>query len=122
VGLVQRETEAAGITTITLSNIPDLTASVSPPRIAAIEYPLGRTVGQPDDVEGQRAVLAATFQALEAMEKPGSIEHLPFEWPEPPKQARTHLPEPPPIAKQLQRCPWQIRNLLSRKVPGRPQA
>ena len=117
-GLVQREIEAAGITTITLSNIPNLTASVSPPRIAAIEHPLGRTVGKPGDVEGQRAVLAATFQALEEMETPGSIKHLPFEWPEPPKQARTHPPEPPPIAKHLQRYPWQIRNLLSRKVPG----
>ena len=108
------------MTTITLSNIPDLTASVSAPRIAAIEYPLGRTMGRPGDAEGQRAVLAATLQAVEEIDTPGGIVHLPFEWPEPPKQARTHPAEPPPIAKHLQRHPWQIPNLLSRTVPGEP--
>jgi len=108
------------MTTITLSNIPDLTASVSAPRIAAIEYPLGRTLGQPGDSEGQKAVLRATLQALKEMDTPGSIRHLPFEWPEPPKQARTHPSEPPPIAKHLQRHPWQLPNLLSRNVPGDP--
>ena len=108
------------MTTITLSNIPDLTASVSAPRIAAIEYPLGRTVGRPGDAEGQRAVLAATFRAVDEIDTPGGIVHLPFEWPEPPKQARTHPAEPPPIARHLQRHPWQIPNLLSRKVPGEP--
>ena len=43
--------------TITLSNIPDLTAAVSTPRVAAIEYPFGRTVGQPGGSAGQLAVL-----------------------------------------------------------------
>jgi D-proline reductase (dithiol) PrdB len=117
VGLVQRELEAAGLTTITLSNIPDLTASVSVPRIAAIEYPLGRTLGRPGNAEGQRAVLRATLQALEEMDTPGSIKHLPFEWPEPPRKAHSHPPEPPPIAKYLQRHPWHLPKLLSREVP-----
>jgi D-proline reductase (dithiol) PrdB len=118
VGLVQREIEAAGFTTITLSPVPDLTASVSAPRVAAIEYPLGRSLGQPDDAAGQMAVLRATLAALETIRTPGGVVHLPFEWPEPPKLVRNHPPEDPPIARCLARNPWFLPKLLSRNVPG----
>ena len=46
-GLVQREIEAAGISTISLSMMPELTQSVGVPRIAAIEHPFGLTLGLP---------------------------------------------------------------------------
>ena len=109
------------MTTITLSNIPDLTAAVSAPRVAAIEYPFGRTVGQPDDSTGQLAVLRATLLALEEIDTQGSVKHLPFEWPESPKQTRSHPPEVAPIVKHLQRHPWHIRNLFSRDIPASSQ-
>jgi hypothetical protein len=118
VGLVQREIEAAGFTTISLSPVPDLTAAVSVPRIAAIEYPLGRTLGQPGDAAGQMAVLRATLAALAAIQAPGGIVHLPFEWPEDPKQVHNRPPEPPPIARYLARNPWFLPKLLTRSVPG----
>jgi len=107
--------------TITLSNIPDLTAAVSTPRVAAIEYPFGRTVGQPGGSAGQLAVLRATLQALGVIDTPGVVKHLPFEWPESPKQARSHPPEVAPIVKHLQRHPWHIRNLFSRDIPTSSQ-
>lgn len=116
-GLVQREIESAGMTSITLSSIPDLTASTGAPRIAAVEYPLGRALGQPGDREGQMAVLRATLAALEELDTPGGVQHLPFEWPEPPKRARAHPPQPPPIAKYLRRRPWLLPRLLARDVP-----
>jgi len=94
-----------------------LTASVCVPRIAAIEYPLGRTLGQPCDDDGQKAVLEATLQALESIQTPGEIVHLPFEWPEAPKNVKTKMPEEPPIARYLARNPWFLPRLLSRNVP-----
>jgi glycine reductase complex component B subunit gamma len=115
---VQRELEAAGFSTITLTPVADLTASVSVPRIAAIEYPLGRTLGQPCDAAGQMAVLEATLQALENIHTPGEIVNLPFEWPQTPKETRTDPPQPPPIARYLVRNPWFLPRLLSRNVPG----
>jgi hypothetical protein len=115
---VQRELEAAGLSTICLTPVPDLTASLSVPRIAAIEYPLGRTLGEPCDAEGQMAVLEATLQALETIQTPGEIVHLPFEWPESPKEVQNHPPEDPPIAHYLARNPWFLPRLLYRKVPG----
>jgi hypothetical protein len=106
------------MTTITLSSVPDLTAAVSVPRVAAIEYPLGRPFGQPGDQEGQMAVLRATLQAVAEMDTPGSIEHLAFEWSEPPRKARSHPSQPPPIAKYLRRHPWALPRLLRRDIPG----
>jgi len=115
---VQRELEAAGISTISLTPVPDLTASVNVPRIAAIEYPLGRTLGEPCDAEGQTAVLEAALQALETIQTPGEIINLPFEWPEAPKEVQNHPPEDPPIARYLARNPWFLPRLLYRNVPG----
>lgn len=112
---MQREIEAAGIATIILSNIPDLTASVSPPRIAAIENPCGRTLGQSGDAEGQSAVLRAVLAALSEIVAPGGISHLPYRWPE--EVPYRDEMDPPPIAKYLKRHPWDLRRLLNRDVP-----
>lgn len=87
------------------------------PRIAAIEYPLGRTLGQPCDAVGQTAVLEATLSALERIQTPGEIVHLPFEWPEAPKEVHNEPAEPPPIAKYIISHPWQLPRLLNRNVP-----
>jgi hypothetical protein len=118
VGLVQRRIEAAGLSTISLSSVPDLTASVGVPRLAAIEYPLGYLVGQPGNTEGQMAVLRATLHALAETTRPGSIRHLPFEWPASAKKLSARPPKTPPISKYLMRRPWLIPNLLSRDVPA----
>ncbi len=117
VGLAQREIEAAGFSTITLSPIPDLTGAVSVPRLAAIEYPLGRTFGQPGDQDGQLAVLRATLHALETLDRPGSIASLPFTWPEPPGEAQLHPLQEPTIVSYLKRHPWDLPRLLRRNVP-----
>ena len=114
---MQREIEKAGLSTISLSSIPDLTASVSVPRLAAIEHPLGCLLGQPGDSEGQIAVLRAALQALVQMEWPGSVVHLPFEWPAKAPKNPAKPPQTPPIAKYLLRHPWHIRNLFARDVP-----
>jgi hypothetical protein len=88
---VQRRIEAAGLTTVTLSSIPDLTAAVGVPRVAAIEYPQGRPLGQPGDAEGQAAVLRAALSVTETAEDPGTVVDLPFEWPEPPSRVRSSV-------------------------------
>ena len=106
------------MTTITLSSLPDLTASVSVPRLAAIEHPLGRPFGQPGDREGQMAVLRATLAAVIEMNTPGCLEHLPFEWPESPREAHTKPPQPPPIARYLLRRPWLLPKLFARDIPA----
>ncbi len=116
-GLLQREIEAAGFATITLSMMPDLTASVSAPRIAAIEHPFSLTMGYPGNNQTQLAVLRVTLQALVEMDTPGGIRHLPFEWPEHLAEVDSGPPEPPPITKYLLKHPLQFKKLLRRGFP-----
>ncbi len=86
--------------------------------MAAIEYPLCRTFGQPGDQEGQRAVLRATLKALEELNTPGGVTYLPFTWPELPGKAQTHPQQEPPIVSHLKRHPWELPRLLKREVPS----
>jgi hypothetical protein len=114
---VQREIEAAGFSTIILTPVPDVALAVSAPRIAAIEYPLGRTLGRPNDVTGQMSVLRATLEALEQIQTPGGIVHLPFEWIDAAEDIPDEPPAPPPIVGYILRHPWQLPRLLKRDVP-----
>jgi len=109
--------EQAGLSTVTLSPIPDLTASVGAPRVAAIGYPLGRSFGQPGDAGGQREVLRAALGVVENADRPGTIVDLPFEWPEAPAKVKASGSAEPPIATLLKRKPWLLPKLLSRNPP-----
>jgi len=120
VGLVQREIEAAGFSTISLSMMPELTTSVGVPRIAAIEHPFGLTLGLPGDAARQLAVLRAALRALEEVSQPGTVVHLPFEW-NSSEKLNIHPPEAPPIARFLKRRPWYVPKFLSRTPPEVPE-
>ena len=85
--------------------------------MVALEYPFGRTLGQPGDVDGQLSVLRSAFKALEDLSHPGGEIHLPFRWPEPRGKAITHPPELPPIAAHLKRHPWHLPRFMTRQIP-----
>lgn len=110
--------EYAGITTIALSNIPELTAAVGVPRLVGIEYPFGQIMGMPGDREGQQAVLQGLFDAVVEMKRPGSVTSLPLAWPGTKSETRTHPQVPPPIAGYLKRHPWHLPKLFSRQIPS----
>jgi hypothetical protein len=69
------------------------------PRAAGIEFPYGRPVGDVGDVDGQRDVLLRTLALLEEAQEPGELRHLPFTWPEEPKDAKWHPPEMSPLIR-----------------------
>ena len=88
------------IATVVLTPMPEFHNAVGIPRSAAIEYPFGRMTGQTNDVAGQREVLLKTLSMLEDAENPGEIRHLPFKWPESPKEAKWQPGEISPIIKE----------------------
>ena len=96
-GLVARVIEAAGIPTVTLNMIWVYQRLVGMPRVAAIEHPFGRPLGEVGDADTQRAVLRAALGLAEAATQPGQVEHLPFVWHEDPSEVRWHPAEPSPI-------------------------
>ena len=76
---------------------PEFHREIGIPRVAAIEYPYGRPIGQVNDVDGQREVLQGVLSYMEKTNRPGQICHLPFTWPEEPKHAKWQPPEMSPI-------------------------
>ena len=80
---------------------PEYHREIGMPRVAAIEYPFGRPIGQVNDREGQRRVLIQTLSVLEKAQKPGQVFNLPFTWPEDPKNTNWHPPEPAPLVKLM---------------------
>jgi hypothetical protein len=101
VGLVARFLEEKGIATVTLTMMPEYNREVGIPRVAAIEYPYGRPVGQVGDVDGQRKVLLEALSIFEKADAPGQVFHLPFTWPEDPKDVKWHPPEISPVVKHF---------------------
>ena len=115
-GLVQRKIEAAGMSTVSVSMMPEVTASAGAPRIAAIEHPFGLTMGLPGDRERQLAVLRGALRAVEEIPQPGGVVHLPLEW-NGGEKVKWHPPELPPIAAYLARHPWQLGKFFNRTPP-----
>ncbi len=98
-GLVARYLEEQGFATVVLTMVPEFQRLVGMPRVAAVEYPFGRPVGGVNDREGQRALLREALSIFERAGNPGETFHLPFTWPEDPKEVKWHPPEPSPIIK-----------------------
>ena len=100
-GLVARYLEEQGFSTVVLTMTPEFNRQIGMPRIAAVEYPYGRPVGAVHDVQGQRDVLLKTLSILEQAKKPGEVVHLPFTWPESPKETQWHPPVRSPIVQMF---------------------
>lgn len=97
--------------------IPALTAATGAPRVAGIEHPFGRPMGRVGDAAGQAAVLRAALEVLAAAKAFGTVVELPFEWPEPRKEAMAALPVEPPIATLCKRKPWNFIRLVRGEIP-----
>jgi hypothetical protein len=67
--------EAAGIATVVLSSVREMAVKVAPPRALHCEFPLGRPLGRPNDVEFQLDVLTRAFALLESPAGPVLVDH-----------------------------------------------
>ncbi len=114
-GLVQYEIEKAGFSTLSLTNIPDFMVATCVPRIAAIERPFGRLVGEPGDIEGQMAVVRAVLGGLERIETPGEVVNLPVKWQG--MQVTDAEVTPPPITTYLMKHLRQALRFMRRDIP-----
>ena len=82
-GLIQREIERAGISTIGISFVRRFSEKVKPPRTLFVNSPYGCPMGTSIDAAHQRAVLSAMLKALDSIETPGDIIILPMKFTEP---------------------------------------
>jgi D-proline reductase (dithiol) PrdB len=80
VGLIQREIESSGISTIGISIVRSFSEKIKPPRTVFLDWPFGHPLGKPFNVAQQRSVLMAAFNALYSIKTPGEIVDLRYSW------------------------------------------
>jgi D-proline reductase (dithiol) PrdB len=97
--------EAAGMSTILVTNMPFWSERVGAPRTLAVEFPFGHILGRPGDKALQMRVINSALEVLEMAETPGTIVHCQEKWPESMDKALhdSHPPQPPPIMGQMGR-------------------
>lgn len=101
--VLARRIEAAGISTVVVTMMPDVADSLLTPRVLGVEFPFGHPFGLPGDSRLQRRVLEAALVVLAGAGGPGTRVDLDVEWPVPVREAyRSWQPtEPSPIVAQM---------------------
>lgn len=79
-GLIQRELEAGGIATVSLSNDPIATERVRPPRWVRVRFPRGSMFGEPGNRAKQTSVLREALAALDGIQEAGGHVELDHRW------------------------------------------
>jgi D-proline reductase (dithiol) PrdB len=80
VGLVSRAIEAAGIPTISLSIVLEVTEKTPPPRALFMRFPFGHALGEAGKRDQQLAILYRAFSLLFEAELPGTIRDSGLRW------------------------------------------
>ena len=77
---MQRAIEEAGIPTIIIAALPPVVRQTGTPRAVAPLVPMGANAGEPNNVEMQTEIVKATLEQLVAIDTPGKVIPLPFEY------------------------------------------
>ncbi len=71
IGLLARVFEREGLTTVTVTGARDITERVRPPRAAWLDFPLGNSLGRPNEPEEQRAICLDVLRLATSAERHG---------------------------------------------------
>ena len=80
VGLLAREIEANGVTTVSLALVRELAAAVKAPRMLYLHWPFGHALGEPGKREQQYTILHDAFSQARIAQRPGLVVDLPYQW------------------------------------------
>lgn len=70
VGLIQRAIEYAGIATVSISLLREITEKIQPPRALYVPFSLGYPLGEPNNTDLQTRVIQAAFALLPRNDTP----------------------------------------------------
>jgi hypothetical protein len=80
VGLLAREIEACGVTTVALALVRELAVAVKAPRMLSLHWPFGHALGEPGNRLQQLTILHDAFSMAQAAPRPGLVVDLPYQW------------------------------------------
>jgi D-proline reductase (dithiol) PrdB len=97
--------EAAGLSTILVTNMPIWSERIGVPRTLAVEFPFAHQLGQPGNEAQQMRVIRQALALLEEAKTPGLISHFQEPWPASFEEAMhdSHADPPPPIGAEMGR-------------------
>ena len=73
-GLIQRVCEGAGLVTVSLSMIAEVTARVGVPRAGIVHHPMGAPFGGPGRPDARRELLLKMLDLAVRAKGPGAIQ------------------------------------------------
>ncbi len=79
-GLVARAVEAAGIATVAISIVREVTEKTPPPRALYLRFPFGHALGEAGNRNQQLHILYLAFQLLFSATEPGTIRDAGLHW------------------------------------------
>ena len=79
-GLLAREIEAYGVTTVAMALVRELAVMVKAPRMLFLHWPFGHALGEPNNRDQQHTVLHDVFSMARCAPRPGLIVDLPYQW------------------------------------------
>ena len=77
---MQRAIEAVGIPTCIIAALPPVCRQQGTPRAVAPKVPMGANAGEPHNAKMQTEIVKATLEQLVAIDTPGKVVPLPFEY------------------------------------------
>ncbi|HXX37559.1 MAG TPA: hypothetical protein VEP50_05300 [bacterium] len=79
-GLLAREIEATGVTTVALALVKDVALAARAPRFLYLHWPFGHALGEPGNVAQQRTVLHDMLTLAVAAPRAATVVELPYRW------------------------------------------
>ena len=79
-GLLAREIEASGVTTVGLALVKEVAVAAHAPRFLYLHWPFGHALGEPGNIAQQRTVLHDMFSMAAIAQRPGAVIELPYRW------------------------------------------
>jgi D-proline reductase (dithiol) PrdB len=80
VGLLAREIEARGVTTVGLALVKEVAVAAHAPRLLYLHWPFGHALGEPGNLAQQRTVLHDMLSMAVVAPRPGLVVELPYRW------------------------------------------
>ena len=94
--------EAAGISTVIVTPMPYFAEALGVARAVGVAFPFGHPLGHAGDRDEQGKVIGDALRVLSEASGPGTVEHLPYEWPDVERWKTEWQPsEPSPIVALL---------------------
>lgn len=79
-GLLAREIETCGVTTVGLALVRDVAVVAHAPRMLYLRWPFGHALGEPGHVHQQCTVLRDMVSMAQIAPYPGLVVDLPYRW------------------------------------------